>query len=114
MNVEQEDIDLMAELFDYAALSIGQPRVSPMAESTRRQRHEGSNSPPNHFPQSAIPASSDSDVMDMRQGHAESLAVPDNPDWSIDDLDVFPEMMNDSTFLGQRWSTYLPEEAAYQ
>ena len=114
MNVEQEDIDLMAKLFDYAALSTEQPTVSdPMTNSTRRHRHEGSDPRLNYFPRSAIPLPSVSAGMDMPQVHAESLAVPENVDWSIDDLDIFPEMMNDSTFLGQRWSTYLPEGATY-
>lgn len=102
----------MARLFDYAALSNGQAAISPMMDSTRRHRQEGSDVPLNYFPQNIMPASNDSAGMDM-QVHPDSLDVPDELDWSNDELDIFPEIMNDLTFLGQRWSTYLPEEATY-
>lgn len=106
MNVEQEDIDLMAKLFDYAALSAEQEKISPVVGSTLRHRLEASDLASGLVPQSTISTSNDSAVIETRQIHPDSLAVPEELDWPNEDFDIFPDVANDWSFFGRPWSTY--------
>lgn len=110
MNVEQEDIDLMAKLFDYAALSSKHGMVvsSITANSTPRDRPEASDSAVN-FVQAIAPASEDLAAMETRDINLEPLAVPEELDWPNGYFDTSADMTNDWSFLGQRWSTHFSE-----
>lgn len=116
MNVEQEDIDLMAKLFDYAALSAEQERRAPpvMNSSTPRHRLEAaSDLASNLGPQGIIMTSNnDSAAIETRQIRADPPAVPEDFDWPNEDFDIFPDFTNHWSFFGRPWSTYPPEGPA--
>lgn len=99
MGVEQDDIDLMAKLFDYAALSAEQGHDV-----------EASDMASNPVLQSDMSASNDSAVMETRQIRSDALAAPETLGWTNEDFDVFPEITNDWSFFGRPWSTHFSEE----
>lgn len=112
MSVEQEDIDLMAKLFDYAAISAEQEMISPVMNSTPPHRLEDSDLASNLVPQSIITTTNDSAVIETRQIRSDPLAVPEELDWPNEDFDIFPDVTNDWSFFGRPWSTYCSEGPA--
>lgn len=108
MHVDQEDIDLMAKLFDYAALS-DDPGRTPVNNSTPRRRSEAPDTAVNCFPQSIVSTSDDSTVIEPRNIRTDPLAVSEELDWPTGYFNTFPDVTNDWSFLGQRWSTHFSE-----
>lgn len=106
VNVEQEDLDLMAKLFDYAALSVEQEKPSYVLDSTPRHGLEPSDMTSSLLPQSITSASTDSAVVETRQIRSYPLAVPEGIDWPNEDFDIFPDVTNDWSFFGLPWSTH--------
>ena len=109
MNVEQEDIDLMAKLFDYAALSAELERISSAINSTPRHGLEASDMTSSLVTHSIISASNDAAVIETRQIRSDSLAVPEELDWPNEEFDIFPDASNDWSFFGRPWSTHFSE-----
>lgn len=110
MGVEQDDIDLMAKLFDYAALSAEQEKTSPVMDLTPQHGVETSDMASNPVLQSDMSASNDSAVMETRQIRSDALAAPEELGWTNEDFDVFPEITNDWSFFGRPWSTHFSED----
>ena len=98
MNVEQEDLDLMAELFDYAALAIEQERTSPVLSSATRHSFQPPNMASNILPETITSASNDSAAVESRQNRSYPLTVPEPIDWPNEDFDIFPDVTNDWSF----------------
>jgi hypothetical protein len=114
VNVEQEDIDLMAKLFDYAVLSAEQERISPAADSTPRHGLETSDLASSDLvPRSIISTSNDSAVIETRPIRADPLAtaVSEGLDWPNEDFGIFPDIANDWSFFGRPWSTHFSEDS---
>lgn len=109
MNVEQEDIDLMAKLFDYAALSTQQERISPLINSSLRHHPEASDTASNTVLQRILSAPNDSPATETGHIRPDQLAVSEELDWPTEDFDIFPAVTNDWTFFGRPWSTHFPE-----
>jgi hypothetical protein len=114
VNVEQEDIDLMAKLFDYAALSDGQVGISPDMNATPRSRTKASDSALNLVPQNIISASDDLTVIETRPIRPDPPAVTEEFDWTNELFDISADFTNDWSFLGQRWSTIKIAQPAFR
>lgn len=99
----------MAKLFDYAALSGEQGGISPVTNSTPPRRPEASDTALDFGPQSAISVSDDSAVIETGHIRPDPLSVPEEVDWPNGFFDVFSDVTNDWSFLGQRWSTHFFE-----
>jgi hypothetical protein len=110
VNVDQEDIDLMAKLFDYAAISAGHVGISPEASTTSQAQPRASNSALNLGAQNIIPVSDDlTAVIETRPIRTDSMVVPEELDWNNELFDMSADATVDWSFLGQRWSTHFPE-----
>ncbi|KAL2204251.1 hypothetical protein CC79DRAFT_1372259 [Sarocladium strictum] len=111
VNVNQEDIDLMAKLFDYAAISDEQQVANPPGTSstTSQSRPQASDSTSNLVPHDTIPASADLTEIGTQLVRPDPLAGPGELDWSNEVFDISADFTNDWSFLGQRWSTHFPE-----
>lgn len=99
----------MAKLFDYAALSGEQGGISPAMNSTPPRRPGVSETALDVGPRSILSASDDSAVIETGHLRPDPLAVSDEVDWPDGFFDVFSDVTNDWSFLGQRWSTHFSE-----
>lgn len=113
VTVEPEDLNLMAKLFDYAALSIVQEKIPPVINSTPQNRPEGSDTASNAVPHSIISASDDSAAIGTQQSRPDPLAMPEELDWPSETSHIFPDFTNDLSFFGRPWSTHFSEGSTY-
>ncbi|KAK5045937.1 hypothetical protein LTR84_008723 [Exophiala bonariae] len=109
VNVEQEDIDLMAKLFDYASLSAEPERVSPATNLVPRHCLVASELASNIAPQSLRSTSDDSPIMETGQILPDPLVAHEELGWPNEDFEVFPDVTNEWSFFGRPWSTYSSE-----
>jgi hypothetical protein len=112
LNVEQEDIDLMAKLFDYASLSAEPERVSPSINVIPRHCLVASEVVSNIGPQSLRSTSDASPIIETGPIHPDPLVAQEDIDWPNEDFEILPDVTNEWSFFGRPWSTYSSEGPA--